>query len=254
MKKTMRLLTCLMLLVMLLASCDTKETDGDTVDQTGQSDTGAADTAGDSTADQSKQSDSDATTDTAGNTGTEGPSGKDTPETKDDQPHGMKLSFSFIVKADHIEVFDAKSGELVQTLTFDSLEDAERSKELFTIGDMNFDGAADIRLPSYFGAYSVTYYCWLWDAEANAFVLNEQLSGLMMPSFDEVAKTVSEYRHISAAESTQVVYDWGNGALQELSRVETCFADDGVTLVVRTWERDSTTGEMVMSSEVPYKA
>jgi len=62
---------------------------------------------------------------------------------------------------------------------------------------------------------------------------------LPSPVFDENTRRVTTYEHGSATDHVSGVWDWRNGRLREIERVEQTFDLETGLFTIRTWRLDS---------------
>ena len=144
------------------------------------------------------------------------------------------------------------SGQILQEIGLVSLAGTDHILTSLRMEDVNFDGFSDLIIPTSDNgapnAYSVVY---LWDNEETQFKYQAELSKLSNLQVNAAQKTLQSFEHNSAAESVTTVYDWQDGILTPLSKVEVVLEND--TLIQRTYERDDN-GELALVDEVPLDA
>ena len=142
-----------------------------------------------------------------------------------------------------------KNGEQFQELSYvegDDSFDLEYAKQHIEFVDMNFDGELDICLATHTTAYAVCYYCWLYDAATGKFVYSEDLSALTTISVDNEDKQIISLVHESAAKSYYVCYEWKDGKLTEVKKMDV--DDKDIPQSVSNAVTDNTLGTKVNAS------
>lgn len=81
------------------------------------------------------------------------------------------------------------------------------------IVDLNFDGAFDIMLMQSVSGETVTYLCWLWDAERETYVASAQLSYLANTKVVPERNALLGFHHEEQSRSGQVT-EWTDAATQ----------------------------------------
>lgn len=92
-------------------------------------------------------------------------------------------------------------------------EDEERSFELFSALDMNFDGFTDFRVARETGVSNLYYSCYLWNPKTGKFEENGPLGDISNPDFDEEAEKISSFTHESATDNREDIFRWVDGHL-----------------------------------------
>jgi len=134
----------------------------------------------------------------------------------------------------------APDGAEIQRIPFDPGELTEFNRETFmTTPDINFDGWPDLLLIASQGLQNVYYDGWLWDPDAERYAYEPQVRELPSPVFDENTRRVTTYEHGSATDHVSGVWDWRNGRLREIERVEQTFDLETGLFTIRTWRLDS---------------
>lgn len=172
----------------------------------------------------------------------------------------------FYVRA--ITVTREDTGAILQQIALDPLAETYDDETLgFTLEDMNFDGATDMRLMRYVsGGSNSPYYCYLWDHAAQAFVFNEALSAIPSPMFDAQKRQVrgfetrgdmdftdttfaeDESAYVQTGRGSEYIdttYVYDGGALALVSRVTTAY-DYGSGTCITTTEQ-LVDGEMIIT-------
>ena len=99
----------------------------------------------------------------------------------------------------------------------------------FVIEDMNFDGYEDIRLIFYVPASpNISYTCWLWDKDEGLYVENPDFR-IFDPVFDHENQLVYSYARGSATDHYENVYQYIDGKLTKIKKIETGYVNPNDT-------------------------
>ncbi len=109
---------------------------------------------------------------------------------------------------------------------------AEPVIDLETVGvlfmDFNFDGLEDLGVMEFLPAGpNVPYKVYLFDPAKGKFIENAALSALTSPEVQTKKKQISSHWRDGAARSGHDLYQWINGTLTLVSRVEQNYSDSG---------------------------
>ena len=149
----------------------------------------------------------------------------------------------------------APDGTELQRIPFDPGELTDLNRDYFmTTPDINFDGWPDLLLIASQGLQNVYYDGWLWDPETGRYVYEPQVRELSSPVFNPKTRLVTTYEHGSATDHVSAVWDWANGRLREIERVEQSYHDDTGLFTIRTYRLDSDGNLSLVSTETLTEA
>ena len=157
-----------------------------------------------------------------------------------------------------ISIFDAKTGNLLQTLVTSEFNDGDdahafsREEVELIVEDMNFDGYDDIRIAAFTTAGpNIPYICWLWDKNTKQFVHDADLSAIASFEIDKDNEWIHASNRVSAISWRTEFYRWTDGRLT-LFRAMDANLDEDDTEEIVTWELKG--GELVETGRTKEKS
>lgn len=117
-----------------------------------------------------------------------------------------------------------ENGTVFQTFDLSAF-DGVMAEHGLTWEDLNCDGYPDLCAVKWTAASNWACACWLWDPEAEQYQYHEKLSALPSPIFSW--RTVTANAHEGAAWNWTSLYQWKNGELVEIRRMEPFQETDG---------------------------
>lgn len=126
----------------------------------------------------------------------------------------------------------ADPSKVVQTISFSSIMAPE--PELVTLIDLNFDGIYDLDITYDRAVSNVLHIFYLWDTQSGQYV-EKTLGNLELGNYTQYpeAQIIHSYEQDSAATGTDSIYQWQNGELVLLRRLETNVSTEGDKYFVR---------------------
>lgn len=86
------------------------------------------------------------------------------------------------------------------------------------IEDLNFDGWPDLRIFSYQARIGSGWFYWLWDPEAEAFTLHQEMEDLYTPVVEQAEQTIYSSQLYGPGGFRFSAHQWEDGALVEARR------------------------------------
>lgn len=141
----------------------------------------------------------------------------------------------------------AEAAEGLDSLGGDGWTSCFEGLHLPEIGDLNFDGADDIRLMEFLGAVNGRYLHWLWDPETEQFVYAFCLVGYDFSINRETKQLVTEARDGGGSYCTNYYRYDDDGALQHVREERQQLLNEGGPAVLTVHELIG--GEWIQTSQ-----